>query len=149
MITKFEQFNEEINVPVKVGDTILRGKFKNVKVKVKKIGKDQRGQPTINGLKMLTFRMLSKAEKEKEKKSVDEFNKWEESNEKINNEGEEFNHYWYWKSKLGDRNRKKCKVIARGGRMNTIVVEFEDGHKVSTSRHAVRKITPKTQHLVE
>jgi len=67
MITKFEIF-ENINVPVKVGDTILRGKFKNVKVKVKKIGKDQRGQPTINDKKALTFRMLSKSEKEKLKK---------------------------------------------------------------------------------
>jgi GNAT superfamily N-acetyltransferase len=68
MIMNFETYNEEVNVPVKVGDTILRGRFKNVKVKVKKIGKDQKGQPTINGQKMLTFRMLSKAEKEKEKK---------------------------------------------------------------------------------
>ena len=74
MITKFQKYNEEINVPVKVGDTILRGKFKNIKVKVKKIGKDQKGQPTINGQKMLTFRMLSKAEKAKEKKLDESLN---------------------------------------------------------------------------
>lgn len=72
MITKFKEYNENISIPVKVGDTILRGKFKNVKVKVKKIGKDNRGQPTINGLKVLTFRMLSKSEKEKEKKLDEE-----------------------------------------------------------------------------
>ena len=65
---RYPKTNENVSVPVKVGDTILRGKFKNVKVKVKKIGKDQRNQPTINGQKMLTFRMLSKAEKQKDKK---------------------------------------------------------------------------------
>jgi len=29
-----------------------------------------------------------------------------------------------------------------GGRMNSILVEFEDGMKVITSRYAVRKINP-------
>ena len=65
------------------------------------------------------------------------------------NNKEEFDYYWFWKSKLGDRNRTRCKVIKRGGRMNTIVVEFEDGYRVATSRHAVRKITPENEHLVK
>lgn len=56
--TFLEFINESINIPVKVGDTILRGRFKNVKVKVKKIGKNK-GQPTINGKNVLTFRMLT------------------------------------------------------------------------------------------
>ena len=30
---------EDINIPVKVGDTILVGKFKNKKMKIKTIGK--------------------------------------------------------------------------------------------------------------
>jgi len=49
---------EDINIPVNVGDTILVGRFKNKKMKVKEIGKDKHGMPTINGRKATTFRML-------------------------------------------------------------------------------------------
>jgi hypothetical protein len=49
---------ENINLPVKVGDTILMGKFKNKKVVVKDIGKDEYGMPTINGKKVATFRTI-------------------------------------------------------------------------------------------
>ena len=34
---------ENIVLPVKIGDTILTGRFKNKKVKVKTIGKDEHG----------------------------------------------------------------------------------------------------------
>ena len=44
--------NEEINIPVDVGDTILTGRFKNKKTVVKDIGKDKHGMPTINGRKV-------------------------------------------------------------------------------------------------
>jgi tRNA nucleotidyltransferase/poly(A) polymerase len=50
--------NEAINLPVEVGDTILMGRFKNKKVKVKTIGKDEHGMPTINGRKVVTFRLM-------------------------------------------------------------------------------------------
>tara|TARA_Y100001972_G_scaffold10327_1_gene11267 strand:- start:1876 stop:7416 length:5541 start_codon:yes stop_codon:yes gene_type:complete len=50
--------NEAINLPVEVGDTILMGRFKNKKVKVKSIGKDEHGMPTINGRKVVTFRLM-------------------------------------------------------------------------------------------
>jgi len=53
----------------------------------------------------------------------------------------EFNHYWYWKSKLPERNGQKCKVIKRG-KKNSILIEFEDGYKVVTSRFAVRQSNP-------
>jgi hypothetical protein len=49
---------ENIVLPVKVGDTILMGKFKNKKVVVKSIGKDEYGMPTINGKKAVTFRLI-------------------------------------------------------------------------------------------
>ena len=49
---------ENITLPVKVGDTILMGKFKNKKVVVKSIGKDEHGMPTINGKKATTFRII-------------------------------------------------------------------------------------------
>ena len=48
---------EAIKLDVSVGDTILTGRFKNKKVKVKSIGKDEHGMPTINGKKITTFRM--------------------------------------------------------------------------------------------
>lgn len=55
-----EYINEEIKLNVKVGDQILMGKFKNKKVVVKSIGKDEWGMPTINGKKAVTFRIPKK-----------------------------------------------------------------------------------------
>jgi hypothetical protein len=52
-----------------------------------------------------------------------------------------FTHVWFWKSRLPERKGKLCRVIARG-KMNSILVEFEDGMKVVTSRYAVRKVYP-------
>jgi len=50
---------EDINVDINKGDTVLMGKFKNKKVDVKNIGKDQHGMPTINGKQATTFRTMS------------------------------------------------------------------------------------------
>ena len=44
-------------IPVEVGDTIMVGKFRNKPVKVKEIGIDELGQPTINGNPILKFRI--------------------------------------------------------------------------------------------
>ena len=55
---------EDINIPVKIGDTILTGRFKNKKVKVKSISKDEHGMPTINGKKVVTFRIPMKESSE-------------------------------------------------------------------------------------
>ena len=52
-----ESIREEIKINVNVGDTVLMGKFKNHPVKVKSIGKDEHGMPTINGKKAATFRI--------------------------------------------------------------------------------------------
>ena len=49
---------ESITLPVEIGDTLLMGKFKNKKVVVKTIGKDEHGMPTINGKKVVTFRLV-------------------------------------------------------------------------------------------
>lgn len=49
-----------------------------------------------------------------------------------------FDHVWFWRSRLGRRKGQRCRVLARG-RMNTILVEFEDGFLVTTSRYAVRR----------
>ena len=47
---------EDVNVPVKKGDTILVGKWKNHPIKVTSQGTDDAGMPTINGRKAVTFR---------------------------------------------------------------------------------------------
>jgi hypothetical protein len=50
-------YNEDINIPVEIGDTFYMGKFKNKKTVIKKIDKDETGMPTINGKKVVTFRI--------------------------------------------------------------------------------------------
>ncbi len=62
MKKKTKKKNEDINIPVKIGDTILTGRFKNKKVVVKSIDKDDHGMPTINGKKVTTFRILKQEE---------------------------------------------------------------------------------------
>ena len=52
---------EKIVLDVNVGDVILGGRFKNKKIKVKNIGKDKHGMPTINGRKVVNFRMAPKS----------------------------------------------------------------------------------------
>ena len=48
-VLAFEEFQiEDIKVPIKVGDTVLGGKFKNKKTVVKDIGKNEKGDLTIN-----------------------------------------------------------------------------------------------------
>jgi hypothetical protein len=56
-IKSFQTF-EMIKIPIKVGDVILGGKFKNKKVVVKEIGKNEKGDITINGKPLLKFRII-------------------------------------------------------------------------------------------
>ena len=51
--------NEEIKIPIEVGDTILGGKFKNKKVVVKTITKNEKGDILINGRPLLKFRLMN------------------------------------------------------------------------------------------
>jgi hypothetical protein len=48
---------ENITLPIKVGDTILMGRFKNKKVKIKTIDTNEKGDLIINGRSALKFRM--------------------------------------------------------------------------------------------
>lgn len=50
-------------------------------------------------------------------------------------------HVWYWKSRLGTRKGQRCRIVARGA-LNSVLIEFEDGFRVVTSRYAVRKAKP-------
>jgi hypothetical protein len=54
----FGQFNEDIRVRINIGDTILGGKFKNKKIVVKDIGKNEKGDITINGKPLLKYRII-------------------------------------------------------------------------------------------
>ena len=56
-----KDFNEMIKVPIKVGDTILGGRFKNKKTLVKKIGKNDKGDITINGKPLLKYRIVKES----------------------------------------------------------------------------------------
>jgi len=53
-----EGITEMIKLDIKVGDTIMGGKFKNKKVVVKTIGKNEKGDVTINGKPLLRFRII-------------------------------------------------------------------------------------------
>ena len=53
-----KSFNEMIEVPIKVGDTILGGRFKNKKIVVKKIGKNKKGDITVNDKPLLKFGII-------------------------------------------------------------------------------------------
>ena len=48
-------------------------------------------------------------------------------------------HYWRWRVNLPERYGTGCRVLARG-RMNSILIEFEDGVRHVVSRYAVRRI---------
>ena len=61
MKKKTKKMNENIVLPIKVGDTILTGRFKNKKTTVKSIGKDDYGMPTINGRKVVNFRIVKES----------------------------------------------------------------------------------------
>ncbi len=57
MVKLKDILTEKYEIDLEIGDTILRGKFKNKPVVVKDIGTDEHGQPTVNGKKMLSFRI--------------------------------------------------------------------------------------------
>ena len=58
-----------IKIDIGVGDTVLMGKFKNKKVVVKSIGKDEYGMPTINGRSIVKFRP-TKLERERRDEEI-------------------------------------------------------------------------------
>ena len=74
-------FNEMIKVPIKVGDTVLGGRFKNKKTLVKKIGKNDKGDITINGKPLLKYRIV--------KESIDKIAGVWDTNEKFE-DGDDF-----------------------------------------------------------
>lgn len=58
-----KNYSDGIFIPIKTGDIILSGRFKNKKIVVKTIGEDEYGMPTVNGKRILNFRFPPKNEK--------------------------------------------------------------------------------------
>jgi hypothetical protein len=53
-----------VTLDIEKGDTLLGGRFKNHKTVVETLGTDSLGQPTVNGMKLLSFRIAKKMPKE-------------------------------------------------------------------------------------
>jgi hypothetical protein len=60
------------------------------------------------------------------------------SKETSETKNQEYPYVWFWMSRLPERKGEPCRVVARG-KMNSILVEFEDRFRVVTSRYAIRK----------
>ena len=78
VITDEDYINEMIKLDIKVGDTLMGGKFKNKKVVVKTIGKNDKGDITINGKPLLRFRILK--EDDSTNRMIKLFKNWLYSN---------------------------------------------------------------------
>ena len=58
-------YNEKIKLDIEIGDELRGGRFKNKKVIVKKIGKNDENQPTINDKTLLKYKIAKKLPKKK------------------------------------------------------------------------------------
>ena len=57
---KFNQWlKEDITIPINIGDTVLGGKFKNKRIVVKEIGKNEKGDITLNGKPLMKYRVIA------------------------------------------------------------------------------------------
>jgi len=56
-----KRIDELIKLDIKVGDTLLGGRFKNKKTVVKKISKNDKGDITINGKPLLKYRIIKES----------------------------------------------------------------------------------------
>ena len=63
---------EALKLDIDIGDVLLGGRFKNQREVVRKIGTDELGQPTVNGKKLLAFRIEKKLPKNKQSKKTQE-----------------------------------------------------------------------------
>ena len=53
-----ESIEDAITIPLAVGETVLGGKFKNKRIVVKNIGKNEKGDITINGKPLMKYRII-------------------------------------------------------------------------------------------
>ena len=60
----------KIELDIEIGDILLTGRYKNKRIVVRDIGKDEFGQPTINGQSILKFRIEKFLPDEKKSKKT-------------------------------------------------------------------------------
>ena len=60
----------KIELDIEIGDILLAGRYKNKRIIVRDIGKDEFGQPTINGQSILKFRIEKFLPDEKKSKKT-------------------------------------------------------------------------------
>jgi hypothetical protein len=48
-------------------------------------------------------------------------------------------HYWRLKCRLPERKNQSCRILA-AGKLNSIMIQFEDGVRYIVSRRSVRKL---------
>ena len=58
---KIRDIGEKIEIPIEIGDTVLGGRFKNKRMIIKKIGKNKKGDITINDKPLLKFRLVKES----------------------------------------------------------------------------------------
>jgi len=63
--------NEAITLDIEIGDTILGGKWKNKRVKVKTITYNERNEPLVNGKPLMKYRLIPKQEEEEPEEKVE------------------------------------------------------------------------------
>jgi hypothetical protein len=56
----------------------------------------------------------------------------------------EYPYVWVWRNSkkaplLNSRKSQRCRVLVRSKRMNSALIEFEDGYRVNTSRTGIRR----------
>jgi hypothetical protein len=61
-----------LELDINIGDILLGGRFKNKREVVEEISEDNLGQPTINGKKLLSFRIEKKLPKNKQSRQTRE-----------------------------------------------------------------------------
>jgi hypothetical protein len=62
----YNYIKEAITIPIEIGDVILGGKFKNKRITVKEIGKNEKGDITINGKPLLKYRLIPQEDEQEE-----------------------------------------------------------------------------------
>ena len=70
-ILSYKEF-EKIKLNINIDDILLGGRWRNKKIKVKEISKDDNNQITINGKPLLKYRILKELPKEMQKKFIKE-----------------------------------------------------------------------------
>lgn len=51
----------------------------------------------------------------------------------------QFTHFWRIRKWHPERHGQPCRVLARGA-LNTVLIEFQDGQRMTTSRWFIRRI---------